>query len=100
VQPVIKKKQLEPLPRYNPMCQNIIDLTHDTIHEYYWKPIIRKPEEKPAENVLKDKLLLKDWEQTKVNNYFDWIYDRRAIDQEIFKRIQTNGEAIRIKSMR
>jgi hypothetical protein len=44
------------------MALDVIDLTHDVIHEYYWKPIIRKPEEKPADLVLKDKLLLKDWE--------------------------------------
>lgn len=49
----------------------------------------------PADNVLKDKLLLKDWEQTKVNEAFSWIYDRRVIDQEIFKRFQTLGDTIK-----
>ena len=71
---------LDPLDRHNPMATNVIDLTHESIHEIYWKPIVRKPEPKPADNVLKDKLLLKDWEQTQVNEYFSWIYDRRAID--------------------
>jgi hypothetical protein len=41
---------------------NIIDLTHDTIHELYWRPIVRKPELKPADGILRDKLQLKDWE--------------------------------------
>jgi len=44
------------------MSTSLIDLTHDCITELYWKPIIRKPEPKPADNVLRDKLLLKDWE--------------------------------------
>ena len=39
--------------------------------------------------MLKDKLLLKDWEQTKVNESFSWIYDRRAIDQEVYKNSKT-----------
>ncbi len=80
----------------NRMATSVIDLTHDVIHELYWRPIERKPEEKPPDNVLKDKLLLKDWEQTKVNENFSWIYDRRVIDQEVFKRFQLLGETIKI----
>jgi hypothetical protein len=57
-----KATVLDPLQRANPQSRLVTDLTHDTIHELHWKPIVRKPEEKPAENVLKDKLLLKDWE--------------------------------------
>jgi hypothetical protein len=53
------------------------------------------PEEKPPENVLKDKLLLKDWEQTKVNENFSWIYDRRAIDQEVYKKYQNQGDEMK-----
>jgi len=56
---------LDPLGRNkvkNQMSVNLVDLTHDSIHELYWRPIIRKREEKPGDNVLKDKLLLKDWE--------------------------------------
>lgn len=77
------------------MALNVYDLTHDVIHELYWKPIVRKPEEKPADNVLKDKLLLKDWEQTLVNENFTWIYDRRIIDQEVFKKFQMLGDTIK-----
>ena len=45
----------------NQMAMNLVDLTHDCPIELIWKPIVREPEKKPLENVLKDKLLLKDW---------------------------------------
>ena len=62
------------------MATETIDLTHDVMAEIRWKPIVRKPELKPGDNVLKDKLLQKDWEQTQVNEYFSWVYDKRIID--------------------
>ena len=46
----------------NPMAVECIDLTHDCPVELHWRPIIRVPDKKPLENVLKDKILLKDWE--------------------------------------
>lgn len=30
-----------------------------------------------------------------MNENFAWIYDRRAIDQEVFKKFQNNGDEIK-----
>ena len=35
------------------MATETIDLTHDVMAEIRWKPIVRKPELKPGDNVLK-----------------------------------------------
>lgn len=73
----------------NQMATSCIDLTHESPIELYWRPIIRAPEKKPAENVLKDKLLLKDWEMTQINDFYSYIWDRRILDGEIFRRFKT-----------
>ena len=73
----------------NQMATNCIDLTHESPIELFWRPIIRAPEKKPAENVLKDKLLLKDWEMTQINDFYSYIWDRRILDGEIFRRFKT-----------
>jgi len=65
---------------HNQMATNCIDLTHDAPLELYWRPIIRAPEKKPGENMLKDKLLLKDWEMTQINEFYSYIWDRRILD--------------------
>jgi hypothetical protein len=37
-------------------------LTHETIPENYWRPVLRKPDAIPAEKILTDKIARKEWE--------------------------------------
>ena len=65
VQNKIKKQHhfAKGLPKYgNQMGKQMVDMTHDCPLELYWKPIKREAEKKPTQQMLKDKLLLKDWE--------------------------------------
>jgi len=64
----------------NQMARNCVDLTHDCLAERYWRPIVREEEVKPPDNILRDKLLLKDWELMQVNNYYNYCWDRRIYD--------------------
>ena len=80
----------------NPLATTVIDLTHDCPSELNWRPIKRVPELKPPEPILKDKINLKEWEQQQINEYLKWCFDRRIIDQEVYKRFQLNGESIRM----
>ena len=44
------------------MYANLIDLTHDVLPEKIWKPVRYEPDKIPPVTVLKDNVLLRDWE--------------------------------------
>ena len=48
--------------------------------------------------MLKDKLLLKDWEMTQINDFYSYIWDRRILDGEIFRRYKMQGDIIKTTS--
>jgi hypothetical protein len=45
---------------------------------------------------LEDRVLLGDWETDLMNNFFSYVYDRRFIDQDVFRRLQAQGEIIKM----
>lgn len=44
---------------------------------------------------MKDRVLLREWEQEQMNDYYKNIYDRRNIDLDVFKQFQAQGEIIK-----
>ena len=46
--------------------------------------------------IMRDKILLREWEVDQLNEHFKLLYDRRALDVEIFKKFQANGEIIKM----
>ena len=58
----------------------VFDFTQATSNEAHWRPIVRKPDPVPENNLLKDRIKLKEWESQQNNIFHDFIYDRRIID--------------------
>lgn len=49
----------------------------------------------PPDIIMKDRILLREWEQEQMNDYYKNIYDRRNIDLDVFKQFQAQGEIIK-----
>jgi hypothetical protein len=73
-----------------------VDLTHDTVPETKWRPIEKFVEKVPPVPILNDRVLLRDWELDVINEHSSFGYDRRQIDQDVFRRMQAQGEIIRM----
>ena len=69
------------------MYANVIDLTHDVLPERMWKAIRYEPDKVPPANIIKDVVLLRDWEQTLINDFHSYFYDRRIIEIDVFKKL-------------
>ena len=41
-------------------------------------------------------MLLRDWETVQMNEFFNFVYDRRYIDFDVFKKLQAQGEIIKM----
>ena len=78
------------------MYATIIDLTHDCLPEKEWKPVRHEPEKIPPLTIIKDNVLLRDWEQTLVNEWYSYVYDRRIIEIECLRKFITNGEIVKM----
>ena len=50
----------------------------------------------PAQAVLEDKTLLREWEMEIMDDYLRHVYDRRLIDMDVFRKLQANGEIIKM----
>ena len=49
--------------RAHQLSARVIDLTHDTLPENNaWRPIAKTFDKVPPQNILEDKILLRDWE--------------------------------------
>ena len=48
--------------RAHQLSGRVIDLTHDTLPETNWRPIMKTYDKIPPQNILEDKILLRDWE--------------------------------------
>ena len=78
------------------MSSKVIDLTHDTLPETTWRPIDKTFDRVPPQGILGDKVLLREWEQELQGEYFKFVYDRRVLDMDVFKKFQANGEVIKM----
>ena len=80
------------------MSSKVIDLTHDTLPEHanHWRPIQKTFDRVPPQGILEDRILLREWEQELQLEYFKFVYDRRNLDLDVFKRFQGNGEIIKM----
>lgn len=38
--------------------------------------------------------MLKEWENAAINEQASWLYDRRNVDQDVFRRFRENGDVI------
>jgi len=64
--------------------------------EYNWRPIKKTYDRVPPAGIMDDRILLREWEQEQMNEYYKNMYDRRNIDLDVFKRFQANGEIIKM----
>jgi hypothetical protein len=55
-------------------------MTHDTLPEVKWRPVEKRVDKIPGQQILEDKVLLRDWEMAVMNEFFSFVYDRRFID--------------------
>ena len=92
-----ENKNLSSRPmRQHQLASKVIDLTHDTLPEYSWKPIRKQYDRLPPQPIMDDKVLLLEWEMEQRIDYYNKIYDRREIDVDVFKRFMANGEIIKM----
>ena len=82
--------------RAHQLSSKVVDLTHDTLPEYNWKPIKKAYDRVPPAPTMDDKVLLREWEQEQLMEYYKNVYDRRNIDIDVFKKFQANGEIIKM----
>ena len=82
--------------RAHQLSSKLIDLTHDTVPEKKWRPITKVFDRVPPQPILEDKILLREWEQKQQDEHYDFIYDRRKIDGEVFKKLYDQGEHIKM----
>ena len=82
--------------RAHQLSARVIDLTHDTLPESHWRPIVKTYDKIPPQNILEDRILLRDWEVDCQNEYYRYVYDRRHIDMDVFRKLQQNGEIIKM----
>ena len=62
-------------------------MTHDTLPETKWRPIEKRNDKIPPLNILEDKVLMREWEGNVQNEFFSFVYDRRFIDVDVFRRL-------------
>ena len=74
----------------------MIDLTHDALPEQKWRPIAKTYDRIPPQIVLEDKQRLREWETDLQRDYFSYVYDRGPISEEVFKKLQSQGEIIKV----
>ena len=91
-----QEKPKEENKRAHQLSGRVIDLTHDTLPETKWRPIQKTYDKIPPQNILEDKILLRDWENDIQTEYFQFVYDRRYIDVDVFRKLQHNGEIIKM----
>ena len=72
----------------------MIDLTHDTLPELSWRPIEKTYDRVPPEIIMKDKILMKEWEEDMKNEYYRGIFDHRRIYEDVFKAFRKQGDEI------
>ena len=90
-----KSKRSEGI-RAHQLSARLVDMTHDTLPEVKWRPVEKRVDKIPGQQILEDKVLLRDWEQAVMNEFFSFVYDRRFIDQDVFRRLQAQGEIIKM----
>lgn len=90
------EKPKEENRRAHQLSARVIDLTHDTLPEEHWRPIQKTYDKIPPQNILEDRILLRDWEIEQQNEYYRFVYDRRLIDVDVFRKLQQNGEIIKM----
>lgn len=80
------------------MSSKVIDLTHDTLpeHSNSWRPIQKTFDRVPPEGILMDRILLREWEQELYAENIKYVYNRRDLDADVFKKFQANGEIIKM----
>ena len=78
------------------LSSKVIDLTHDTLPELKWRPIMKVHDKIPPVAVLKDKTLLREWEAEQKKEFFSFVYDRQDIDYDVFKKLQDQGDIIKM----
>ena len=90
------EKPKEENRRAHQLSARVIDLTHDTLPESKWRPIQKTYDKVPPQNILEDRILLRDWEVDQQHEHFSYVYDRRMIDADVFRKLQQNGEIIKM----
>ena len=83
--------------RSHQLGSKVVDFTHDTLPEMNWKPIQKTWDRVPPQAYLEEKsrTLLKEWEAEQQAEYYKFVYDRRNLDQDVFKPFQINGDFIK-----
>ena len=71
-------------------------MTHDTLPEVVWRPIIKIPDAMPPPNVINDKVNLHAWELAANKEHFAYSFNRIYFDNEVFKQFMSNGKIIKM----
>lgn len=82
--------------RAHQMSSKLIDLTHDTVPEKQWRPIQKTFDRVPPQAILMEKVPLREWEVEQQNEHLKFVYDRRDLDIDVFRKLQANGEIIKM----
>lgn len=56
-----KSKRSEGI-RAHQLSARLVDMTHDTLPEVKWRPVEKRVDKIPGQQILEDKVLLRDWE--------------------------------------
>ena len=76
------------------LTSQVMDFTKDRLPETKWKPIRKEFEPFCPQNIRDDKILFRDWQVDQQSQFFQWVYDRRFVDVDVFRKFQHNGEII------
>ena len=77
------------------MAVKVVDLTHDTLPEIEWRPLNKPQEVVPPNWIVRDQVLLREWECEQINEQLKHSYDRRALDVDVLRRFQAQGDVIK-----
>ena len=73
----------------------VLDLSQNAATELYWKPIKRVEDPIPPDHFLRGPTInIKEWESAQYNEWAAYMYDRRIIDGEVFRRYRENGDIV------
>jgi len=50
----------------------------------------------PPQGIIDDRILLREWEQEHLIEYYKKIFDRKDYDIDVFKKLQANGDIIKM----
>ena len=91
-----KKQYEKETMRAHQLSSKVIDLTHDTLPENEWRPIQKTFNRVPPQGIIDDRILLREWEQEHLIEYYKKIFDRKDYDIDVFKKLQANGDIIKM----